>query len=192
MRTFSKRSFTARSLIDSLSVMLRYFPWLIWAYLLRGIKAGMAERLFLMISTVNDCRYCRWFHTRMALKHDVPVEEVELLLKYMIPQGIKRQEYAALLFAIHYAESSGQVLPAALDDLAQHYPQREIKGILALSSAIYFGNLCGNTFDAFLSRLKGQAAEGSSVLVESLVFIICAPLLLPLISRVKMPDYPAR
>jgi len=50
---------------------------------------------------------------------------------------------------------------------------------------IFFGNLSGNTFDAFLSRLKGKKAINSNVIFEALFFIINAPFMLPLLPATK-------
>ena len=46
---------------------------------------------------------------------------------------------------------------------------------------IQFGNLVGNTFDAFLSRLRGRGDAEGSLLTELIVFLLFAPLLLPLL-----------
>jgi len=44
---------------------------------------------------------------------------------------------------------------------------------------IFFGNLLGNTFDAFLSRVRGVPAENSSLLFEVIFFFFTAPLMYP-------------
>ncbi len=54
---------------------------------------------------------------------------------------------------------------------------------------ITFGNLSGNTFDAFLSRFKGIKAEGSNPFFEFVFFLFGAPFLLPLLpsyARIKI------
>ncbi len=45
---------------------------------------------------------------------------------------------------------------------------------------IYLGNLCGNTFKAFLSRLKRAKAENSSWLSELIIFLFVLPLFGPI------------
>lgn len=50
---------------------------------------------------------------------------------------------------------------------------------MLLIRVIFFGNILGNTFDAFPSRLKGQKAENSSALFELLFFLATFWLMLP-------------
>jgi len=47
---------------------------------------------------------------------------------------------------------------------------------------IFFANVSGNTFDAFLARLQGQGAPGSSLVFEWLFFQAAAPILLPVLA----------
>ncbi len=50
---------------------------------------------------------------------------------------------------------------------------------------IYYGNLSGNTFDAFISRLKGKKAPNSNALFEAIFFILSVPVLLPILPLVN-------
>jgi hypothetical protein len=59
------------------------------------------------------------------------------------------------------------------------------RSILLRLRLIYFGNLCGNTFEAFLSRLKGDKLENSSWLTELVVFSVLSPLLGPIALLMK-------
>lgn len=185
MQTFRKKTFRALSLLASIYRLLRYLPGSIWAYLFRGFDAGFSERILLAVSGVNACSYCSWFHSHMALKNGVDALEVDQLLRQLIPDGCSDEERAALLFAVHYAESNGKPDARQLELLASSYSQRQVSGILGLCSSIYFGNLSGNTFDAFLSRLRGRPSADSSLPVELMMFILCAPFLLPIMGRVQ-------
>jgi AhpD family alkylhydroperoxidase len=181
---FIKRSFTAKTFLIALWRMISLLAWSLWAYLFRGIDRQLAEKILLVISSINDCRYCRWFHAHLALRSGIDSEQVEQILRHMLPQDIAADEQAALRFAMHYADSYANPDPAELTRLGEFYSPCRVKGIRALAAAIHFGNLCGNTFDAFLSRLRGQAVENGSIVTETLVFILCAPFLLPVMPRV--------
>lgn len=189
MHPLSKRSFNFTSLFKSSSKVFKFLPWIIWAYVFRGFSAAFSERILLVISGVNACSYCSWFHGHIALRSGVTSTEVKQLLNQLIPQGVNEKEITALLFALHYAQSGGQPLEAEIQWLRDDYSATEVKGIQGLCAAIQFGNLCGNTFDAFISRLKGKPARGSVLWVELPVFLLCAPFLLPLISRVKNTNF---
>jgi hypothetical protein len=45
---------------------------------------------------------------------------------------------------------------------------------------VYFANIVGNTFDAFISRFKGKKAPNSGFCCELMLFMLSAPILLPL------------
>lgn len=51
--------------------------------------------------------------------------------------------------------------------------------IMLLIRMISFGNLLGNTFDAFPARLKGQKPENSSALLELMFWVATFWLMLP-------------
>ena len=181
---FIKRSFTASTLLISFLRMLRYLGWAVWAYLFRGVDRQLAEKILLVISSVNDCRYCRWFHGQMALRSGIESDQVAGLLNRILPDDLDAGEQAALGFALHYADSAARPAVEEFEWLARFHSPCQVKGILALAASIHFGNLCGNTFDAFLSRLRGRSVENGSILVEALVFVLCLPLLAPVMPRV--------
>jgi hypothetical protein len=50
-------------------------------------------------------------------------------------------------------------------------------------------NLAGNTVDAFLSRLKRRLAKNSNPISEFILFLLFAPVILPLIGKLRsIPD----
>ena len=71
------------------------------------------------------------------------------------------------------------------DKLFEFYGDNTANHIIIFIRMIFFGNLQGNTFDAFLSRLKGNKAKNSNVIFETIFFIINAPLLLPILPFIK-------
>ena len=173
-----------RSLLRSGFLLLRHLPALVRAYLFKGLDQRFSERLLLVVSGVNGCVYCCWFHSHVAVKRGIQTDEISQLLTQVIPGDIPVSEHPALIFAMQVAESDGRMDTAALLSLRSQYSAAEVKGIVALITAIHFGNLCGNTYDAFLQRLKGHPVTGSHVLLEMFVFLISAPFLLPLTGRV--------
>jgi hypothetical protein len=50
---------------------------------------------------------------------------------------------------------------------------------------IKMGNLAGNTVDAFISRLKGAPAPGSSVLWEAVFFLLSLPVTVPMLIKMR-------
>lgn len=185
MKPFRKRVFSYSSLLLSTFRLILALPGVCWIYLLRGLPSSFAERILLVISGVNACSYCCWFHGEMALRSGVAMAEVEQLLQQLIPAGVTESEKPALIFALHYADTAARPEPAQLALLKTRYSRWQVFGILGLCAAIYFGNLSGNTFDAFRQRFRGHPVANSPVLVELLVFLLCAPFLLPIMHRVE-------
>lgn len=134
------------------------------------VDKAFAEKLMLVVSTVNGCRYCCYGHSRAALA--VGVSEAELQSLLALKLGIfPAHEATALTFAQHYAETNGQPDPTAWQRVVTYYGESTANDILAYLRMITFGNLLGNTFDALLSRLVGKPAPNSSLWSELSVLL---------------------
>ena len=67
MPTFRKRTFTLSLLARSLLGAALYLPVLLVALLRPTTSRALREKVMLAVSAVNDCRYCNWVHTGLAL-----------------------------------------------------------------------------------------------------------------------------
>jgi len=76
------------------------------------VSKTFAEKLMLVVTAVNGCRYCRYGHSQAALAAGVSETELQQLLALDLG-AFPLQEVAALTFAQHYAESGCQPDPAA-------------------------------------------------------------------------------
>jgi len=129
------------------------------------VDKPFAEKLMLAVTRVNGCRYCAYGHTRAALAMGVPESELQRLMAGDLG-SFPPHEAVGLAFAQHYAESQGQIDPAAWQRLVETYGEETAQDIMPYLRMITFGNLYGNTFDALLSRLAGKPACGSSLWSE--------------------------
>ena len=116
-----------------------------------SVSAAFRERLILTVTAVNQCRYCAYGHTRLALRAGVPREEIDFLLGGAI-RGVPEREIPALLYAWHWAETDARPDPAARQKLVQTYGSETAASIEVVLRAIRIGNLTGNAFDALLCR----------------------------------------
>ena len=126
------------------------------------IPTALREKIFLAVSSVNDCRYCKWGHTHWAMAQGVPLEEVNQILGHQT-KALEAQnpgEAAAILFAQHYAEHLDQIDPDSIENLRKHYSDGEVAEILAYVRFITFTNLTGNSVDAVFERFRGNPVEG--------------------------------
>jgi len=116
------------------------------------ISPAFRERLMLAVTTVNECRYCSYAHSKEALKHGISQHELEQILSGEF-KGCPQREIPAILYAQHWAESDGQPQTEALDKLKGCYSPQEIEYIHLYLRMIRMGNLTGNSWNYMTSRI---------------------------------------
>jgi AhpD family alkylhydroperoxidase len=183
---FKKRIFTPVTFLESLAGLLAGLPGSLASRMRKGISHAFAEKLRLATTSVNGCVYCSFVHSRVAMRAGITKEEIDLLLKGEIGGEIDSFEAPGLLFAQHYAESSGKPDKSMTGRLMEIYGDKLAKDIMTFVREIQFANLSGNTFDAFLSRLGGDPAAGSSPVFEAFFFIVSLPIQGPVHLAMKM------
>ena len=176
---FDRRIYTARALIQDLAFLLSSTFNIRRAFRDENISRAFIERIMTVITAVNGCVYCAWFHARQALESGLSEAEVSNLLKLQFQADASDDEVMALLYAQHYAESDRDPDPEMTRKLFEVYGQDIARHILLFIRMISFGNLYGNTWDAVLSRFKGAPAPGSSLLFELVFFLLNFPVMLP-------------
>ena len=122
---------------------------------MRGlISYDFRERLMMVVTEVNGCRYCSSFHAKEALKSGISNEELKVLLAGEIPANAPLEEIPALVYAQHWAESDAQPDEAALQRLAEEYGQEKADAIQIVLRMIRMGNLSGNLLDYIFYKLS--------------------------------------
>lgn len=107
----------------------------------------------LAVTQVNDCRYCSWYHSRLALSSGVPEKEVDSLLCGEL-EGSPEAQRTALHFATHWAETEGRPDPEIEMNVRECYGDETFENIVTAMRLIRMGNLSGNTWDYILYRLS--------------------------------------
>ncbi len=127
-----------------------------------GLDPAFRERLMLVVTAVNGCRYCSYAHARQALSEGISAEEIEMLGETVF-HGSPKEEGPALLYAQHWAETDGDPDPAARASVVERYGEETVKRIEIVLRMIRMGNLLGNTFDWILYRVSfGQLGKAST------------------------------
>lgn len=175
MSRFAKRTFTLPLLGKSLAAAAITSPVMLRALVKPRLPASLREEVMLAVTSVNDCRYCSWVHTGLALENGVDMEDLGMLLGKSL-DNVEEREAVAILFGKHFADTVRQPSAQARAKLAAHFSPAEQREIMAYIHAIYFANLTGNSADAILARLRGQQVEGS-VMAQLLAAIVGAPVL---------------
>lgn len=176
---FDKKIFTFGLFLRDTGYLFYHFPLVIGAMRNKKISKAFRERIMTVVTAVNGCVYCTWFHAKLALSSGITEAELKNMLNLQFNADASDFEILALLYAQHYAETDRHPDPEMTQKLVDFYGVRTSKHINMMIRMIFFGNLQGNTFDAFLSRLKGNRAPNSNVIFETFFFLLNAPILLP-------------
>ena len=179
-QAFDKRIFNYGLFLKDFGFLLKNFPKLIGAFRNKEISKAFMEKIMTVVTAVNGCTYCTWFHSKQAISSGLTEEEVVNMLNLQFQADASEEEMAALLYAQNFAETNRNPDPELTEKLFETYGDRTAKHIQLLIRVIFFANLQGNTFDAFLSRLKGLKAKQSNVIFEFFFFIFNIPILCPM------------
>ena len=129
------------------------------------ISKGFQKRIMLVVTEVNGCQLCSYWHTREALKSGMPEEEIKNMLSGNI-KNVPKEEGVALFFAQHYAESAANPDAKAWQRVMDTYGEEKAVTILAFIKVIMMGNVYGIAVSALLNRLKGNPIKNSTFLHE--------------------------
>ena len=153
-----KRTLTPDNFFKTVANLVRSIPVLFRAAVRPRVSSALREKIFLAVTSVNDCRYCRWGHSHWAMAHGVPMEEVNRILRHQAEslEAGNPAEAVAILFAQYYAEQLDQCDPESIENLRRYYRDAEVAEILAYVRLITLMNLTGNTVDAFLTGTHGK------------------------------------
>lgn len=172
MTNFNKRIFTPERLAEMLTGLAQELPR-IWEFLQwKNVDRRLFEELFLVVTSVNQCRYCAWVHTDGAASAGLGRDQINALLHGDVEAA--HENVPALSYALHYAWTDQKPDPKETRKLYEEYGEAKARDILLALKIIFFANFSGNTGDAFLSRLKGNPAKDSSALFEAIFFALSA------------------
>ena len=107
----------------------------------------------LAVTSVGCCRYCSYFHSKLALKGGIKQEEIGKLLSGNF-ECCPEEEVLAILYAQHWAESNAHPDPEATQKLQETYGSEKSDAIHLMLRMIRLGNLLGNTWDYLLYRIS--------------------------------------
>lgn len=175
--TFRKRVFTPQTLATSIAAIAKDLPRVPKLFHPDAISPAFREKLFLAVTSVNKCRYCTWMHTEIAGDSGVDAAQVAALLNSSVDAEFG-DEKEALVYAVHFAETERNPTKTRTGRLIAKYGEAKAAQIVQYLNLIYFANLSGNTFDAFLDRMEGGSPTTGNVAFEAAFSALAAPALL--------------
>jgi len=126
---------------------------------LRGILKGRTldpkfrERIMLAITAVNQCRYCSFAHTRIALREGLRREEIDGFFQGHL-ENVPEAERTAVLYAQHWAEKDGMPDGDMAERLRAECGEETAAHINATLRMMRLNNLTGNTVDWLLHTIS--------------------------------------
>lgn len=129
------------------------------------VDKNFLKRLELTVTEVNGCAICSYAHAKMALQQGMENEEINSFLTGH-DNFIQDKEAKAILFAQHFAESKGIPKIYTYHAIEKEYGKEEARIILSTVQIMLMGNMYGIPLSAFLSRLKGNPYQDSSLIYE--------------------------
>lgn len=118
------------------------------------ISPAFRERLMMVVTEVNGCRYCSHYHARLSLSAGISTDELRELLAGSIPPNAPQDELPALAYAQHWAESNAHPDPETREKMVEIYGEEKAEAIEIVLRMIRSGNLSGNLLDYWLYRLS--------------------------------------
>jgi AhpD family alkylhydroperoxidase len=185
MNEFHRKIFTPRLFFADLFFLIARAPRVVSALLNRQIDRRFMEKIMSVVSAVNGCVYCTWFHARQAASAGISNDEIKNMMRLQFESDATDHELVGLLYAQHYAETDRTSDGVMKEKLVSYYGARTAGHIELFIRMITFGNLYGNTFDAFLARLKGMSVHNGNFAFELIFFILNLPFMAPLLPFVK-------
>jgi AhpD family alkylhydroperoxidase len=153
-----KRYYSPGAFVRATLDLLRHSPALIRTLLRRQVSRALAEKILLVVTGVNRCRYCAFVHTRLALRQGVAGPEIAALLALELA-GVAPDEALALAFAQHYAATGGRPGPQAIRRLRAAYGQTAGQEIISYTRLIQWANLTGNMVEHWWRRCNPGAGR---------------------------------
>ena len=173
-----KRKFTFMEMYNSMILLPQAFSVLKKNKKSKLVSQDLTKRMELAVTEVNGCAACSYQHTKMALNQGMSNEEISSFLSAG-SDFIKPEEGKAILFAQHFADSTGRPKKYAFDVLVDEYGAEEAEVMLAAIQVMIFGNMYGIPFSAYQSRRKGKPFKDSKLSYE-LGMMIFGLLVLPI------------
>ena len=123
------------------------------------------KRLQLAVTEVSGCAACSYEHAKMALRQGMSGEEIASFLSGA-DSFVTPEEAKAIVFAQHFADTSGCPQAEAFEVLVDTYGDKAAHVMLSAVQVMLAGNMLGIPLSAFQSRRRGKPYPDSSLTYE--------------------------
>ncbi len=154
MHQFRRRTYgSLREMVGDLAWPFRHRTQLKQAMHGGMVSPQFRERLMMVVTAVNQCRYCAYYHAHESERVGLNDSEIRSLLAGDLVHA-PEEELPALLYAQQFAERNGRSDPIARRSLQTTYGPARAQAIETVLRLIRTGNLLGNTTDWLLYKVS--------------------------------------
>jgi AhpD family alkylhydroperoxidase len=126
-----------------------------------SVSPAFRERLMMAVTSVNNCRFCSYYHAKLALQEGISPEDAAKLLEGSVDH-CPPTEAPALLYAQNWADSNGNPDSATIQTMTEIYGKQTLCDIDLILHMIRMGNYMGNFADIILEKMPFRKNVNSS------------------------------
>ncbi|MGD9910316.1 MAG: carboxymuconolactone decarboxylase family protein [Candidatus Izemoplasmatales bacterium] len=167
---FSVKTFT-KTLFDAAYMMAKYSKYLM------KVDKVFRSNIMMAVTNVNGCRICTYYHTAELLKAGANEEELKAILDDDYKK-LDSHQNIALVFAQHYADTSGHYEKEAYQRVKDYYGNEMALGILASIKVIMFGNMNGISLGNLWDRIHFRKVSNAKFLTDLYNGIVAYPIMI--------------
>ncbi len=165
MKQMKARSFTVSQFFKTITIALPSLRIMKRSKKRGFISEEFINHIMLVVTEVNGCALCNYFHAKDALEQGMSPEQIQAMID-LEDHAVEEYESTGLLFSQHYADTFGEIDSKSWDRLLEVYGKDSAMAILAATRVIMFGNINGIAFGALGDRLKGRSVSDRNIFVD--------------------------
>ena len=185
---FDRKVFTPKIFFSDTFFIITHIVNIIRAFSNKEISKAFTEKIMTVSTAVNGCVYCEWFHAKQAVTSGISENEIKNMLNLQFQADASEFEVPGLLYTQHFAETSRNPEPEMTISFEEFYGRKTANDVYIFIRIIYWGNLIGNTWDAVLSRFKGNPAPNSKLWFELIFFLLFFLVMFPAMVGMKRDE----
>lgn len=144
----------------------------------KKISKKFRSTIMMAVTNVNGCKACSYYHTSELIKAGATEEELASIIDATYDK-VDKDETLAVLFAEHYADTTGAYEQETFDKVKDYYGSDKAHGILATIKFIMFGNIFGISMGNMWNRLRFRKVYNAKFLTD-LYVLLFTPILFPI------------
>ncbi|MBF6357706.1 carboxymuconolactone decarboxylase family protein [Nocardia higoensis] len=166
---FRKRTYTLPQLSREVVQVARRGPDAGRAWRPERIDPLLREQVMFAVAMVNDCKFCAYVHNGAAIAAGADRDALAELVG-LDPATTTDDRLIAVVWGQSRAAAALGPADARLEhELRQHYTPQQVRDLDTIVRVMTVMNVSGNTAEALIRRLRGQAVPGSRVLDEAII-----------------------